>query len=76
MTRQYFIQLLREHNINEALVSFGPVYQDGYCVRKNRLRWEVFVRERGQEYDLIGFPSESDALQGLYETLLRIYGPR
>jgi len=76
MTKQHFIQLLGENQINEELVSFGPAYRDGYCIRKNHICWEVFVRERGQEYDLLGFPSESDALQYLYGTLLRIYGTR
>lgn len=73
MTKYSFLQLLRENNIDESLVSFGPVYQDGYCVRKNRIRWEIFIKERGKEYDSMGFPSESDALQYLYETLFQIY---
>lgn len=76
MTRLQFVQLLKKQNIDETLVSFGPVYQDGYCVRKNHLRWEVFVKERGREFDLVGFPSESSALQSLYENLVRIYGDR
>lgn len=74
MTRQYFIQLLREHNINEDFVSFGPIFQDGYCIEKKHISWEVFVLERGVKYDLMGFPSESDALQYLYGILLRVYG--
>ena len=74
MTRLQFVQLLKKQNIDETIVSFGPGYQDGYCVRKNHLRWEVFVKEREKEYNLVGFPSESSALQSLYETLVSIYG--
>lgn len=74
MTRQEFFTLLQKHRISAELVSFSPEFRDGYCVRKNRLRWEVFVRERGIEYDILGFPSESNALQYLLDELIRIYG--
>lgn len=74
MTRVGFLDLLKKHNINENLVVFSDTMKDGYCVRKNYFRWEVFFRERGKEYECIGFPSESDALQYLYEKLCNIYG--
>lgn len=73
MTKAEFLQLLREHNIEENLVVFDDSVRDGYCVRKNYFRWEVFFREKGKEYEVIGFPSESDALVGLYENLHSIY---
>ena len=73
MTRNGFLQSLRENNIDESLVSFGPAFREGHCVRHIGFRWEVFIRERGKDYDVMGFPSESDALQYLFEKLHRIY---
>lgn len=73
MTRNEFLQSLRENDIDESLVSFGPVFKEGHCVRKVWFRWEVFIRERGKDYDVMGFPSESDALQYLFEELRSIY---
>lgn len=75
MTKSEFSELLKEHNINEELVVFGDAAKDGYCVRKNYFRWEVFFCERGQEYDCVGFPSESNALQYLFDKLYSIYIP-
>ena len=74
MTRVDFLRLLEQNHINTELLSFDLDLRDGYCVRKNRLCWEVFVKERGGEYDLMGFPSESNALQYLFNELLSIYG--
>ena len=73
MTRVEFLELLKKYNINESLVAFDDPVKDGYCVKKNHFRWEVFFRERGKEYDCIGFPSESDALQYLLDKLYSIY---
>lgn len=69
MTKANFLELLKSHNMNESLVLFDDSVKDGYCVRKNHLRWEVCFRERGIEYECIGFPSESDALQYLWDRL-------
>lgn len=73
MTKNKFLELLKEQKIDENLVVFDNSIQDGYCVRKNYFRWEVFFRERGREYEVVGFPSESDALVYLYEKLCNIY---
>lgn len=73
MTRVEFFELLKKNNINEKLVVFDDTMREGYCVRKNHIRWEVFFRERGKEYDCIGFPSESNALQYLFDKLYSIY---
>ncbi len=72
MTREEFLKLLRNNNINENIVVFDDKLKDGYCVRQNYFRWEVFFRERGVEYDLIGYPSESDALTVLFEKLVQL----
>lgn len=73
MTKAEFLELLKKYNINENLVVFDDAIKEGYCVRKNYFRWEVFFRERGKEYDCVGFPSESNALQYLFDKLYSIY---
>ena len=76
MTKKQFLVLLEENNIDENLVVFDDAIKEGYCVRKNYFRWEVFFRERGKEYESVGFPSESDALEYLYNKLYSIYVKR
>ncbi len=73
MTRAEFISNLRNNNINEAIVNFEDVPKDGFIIRKVYYRWEVLYKERGKEYDCIGFPSESDALIYLWERLKSMY---
>ena len=73
MTRTEFIELLKKHDINTNLVVFDDSLKEGYCVRKNYYRWEVLFKERGKEYDCLGFPSESNALQYLFNKLYNIY---
>ena len=73
MDREKFIKQLEEHGINPNMVSFEDNAADGYGIRKNYFRWEVFLRERGKEYICIGFPSESDALIYLLDRLVPIY---
>jgi hypothetical protein len=74
MTRDEFLTKLRENNIDSRFVSFDDNIKDGYCLRKNYYRWETFVRERGKEYDVVGFPCESNALESLLKEILSIYG--
>lgn len=76
MTRDEFIMVLAKNNIDPNIVCFDENIKDGYCIRKCYYRWETLVRERGQEYDVRGFPSESDALKSLSEELLRLYKQR
>ena len=71
MTKAEFIDLLENNNISSDLVHFNNSVVDGYYVLKNYHRWEVFYRERGKDYDCIGFPSESDALEYLLKKLLK-----
>ena len=71
MTRTEFLELCNKQNILPDLVHFENSVIDGYYVLKNYHRWEVFYRERGKDYDRIGFPSESDALIYLLERLIR-----
>lgn len=73
MTKAEFLELLKQYNINENLVVFDDAIKEGYCVRKHYFRWEVFFRERGKEYDCVGFPSESNALQYLFDKLYSLY---
>lgn len=73
MNRNEFIARLKENGISPGIVSFDSSINDGYNIRKNKLRWETFTRERGKEYDCIGFSSESDALQHIFDELVAIY---
>ncbi len=69
MTRAEFIDLLERNNLSTSLVHFENTVSDGYYVLKNYYRWEVFFRERGKDYDCLGFPSESNALEYLLRKL-------
>lgn len=71
MTREEFIDLLKSNNIDPAVVIFDDPIREGYVIRKNHFRWEVFYRERGKEYNAVGYPSESEALNALAEKLIR-----
>ena len=71
MTKAEFIDLLENNNISSDIVHFNNSVADGYYVLKNYPRWEVFYRERGKDYDCIGFPCESDALIYLADKLIR-----
>lgn len=74
MTKPEFLEILKKYNINVNLVVFDDPLKEGYCVRKKHFRWEVFFRERGKEFDCMGFPSESNALQYLADKLLETHG--
>ena len=69
MTRVEFLQLCNKQNISPNLVHFENSVADGYYVLKNYHRWEVFYREHGKDYDCMGFPSESEALEYLLRKL-------
>lgn len=71
MTYVEFVDLLNENKIDTGLVHFKNSVADGYYVLKNYHRWEVFYRERGKDYDCVGFPSESDALEYLLKKLVK-----
>jgi len=70
MTRAEFLELCRNSNISVNVIHFENSVADGYYVLKNYHRWEVFYRERGKDYDCIGFPSENDALNYLADKLV------
>ena len=71
MTRREFIELLKSNTIAPNIVHFENAVADGYYVLKNYHRWEVFFRERGKDYDCVGFPSESDALEYLLKKIVK-----
>lgn len=72
MTRQELLSLLEENGIDASAVSFDDDVKDGWGIRKNHSRWEVYFRERGRESDVRGFPSESDALACLLHELISL----
>ena len=69
MTYVEFVDLLKENKIDTSIVHFENSVADGCYVLKNYHRWEVFYRERGKDYDCVGFPSESNALEYLLKKL-------
>ena len=71
MTKEEFIKLCKNQDVQPNLIHFENSVADGYYVLKNYHRWEVFYRERGKDYDCVGFPSESDALEYLLKKLLK-----
>ncbi|MGM9668967.1 MAG: hypothetical protein ACI3VZ_04335 [Faecousia sp.] len=71
MTHNEFIDILKENDIDTNLIHYENSVADGYYVLKNYHRWEVFYRERGKDYDCVGFPSESDALEYLLKKLVK-----
>lgn len=73
MTKAELIDKLNKENIPTDIVNFNDPIKDGLCIRKVYYRWEVFFRERGKDYNAIGFSNESDALQYIYEKLLSLY---
>ena len=70
MTRVAFLELCNKLNISPNLVHFENSVVDGYYILKNCHRWEVSYRERGKDYDCVGFLSESDALIYLADKLI------
>ena len=71
MTRIEFLELCESKSIATNLIHFENSVADGYYVLKNYHRWEVFYRERGKDYDCVGFPSESDALEYLLKKIVK-----
>ena len=74
MTKDEFIKSLVSKGISTNTIHFENSVADGYYVLKNYHRWEVFYRERGKDYDCVGFPSESNALEYLLEKLSKQNG--
>ena len=71
MTRTGFLELCESKNISTNLIHFENSVADGYYVLKNYHRWEVIFREHGKDYDCMGFPSESNALEYLLKKLVK-----
>lgn len=69
MTKTEFLELCKSNNTSTNLIHFENSVADGYYILQNHHRFEVFYRERGKDYDCVGFPSESDALIYLSERL-------
>lgn len=72
MTQPDFIKIITENHIPPNLIHFENSASDGYYVLKNHHRFEVFYRERGKDYNRVGFPSECDALEYLLNKLLKV----
>lgn len=70
MTKAEFLDLCNNKGISTNLIHFEKSFAEGYYMLKNHHRWEVFFRERGKDYDCVGFPTESDALIYLADKLV------
>ena len=64
-------QNLLANGVDPSCVVFDNNVSDGYFIRKNYYRWEIGFRERGAEYYVRGFPSESQAFEQLYNDILK-----
>ncbi len=73
MTKQLFLRQLVEHGVDGVPISFNNSTAEGYGVRQTYYGWETFVRERGDEYDIRLFATESDALTFLLDEILYLY---
>lgn len=71
MTKEEFFEVIESKSVSSNLVHFENSVADGYYILKKYYRWEVFYRERGKDYDCVGFPSESDALEYLLKKLVK-----
>ena len=70
MDKNYFIEKLKENNINLDEVCFNDnVKDDTFCVLENYQRFEVFYRERGGHYQYKCFYSKKDAAKYLIEIM-------
>ena len=75
MDRSEFFSRLAEHKmITDGIVCFNDNFSDDiFVVNQNYNKWEVFYRERGVQFELKIFNSESDALNYLLNHLIDIY---
>ena len=75
MNKSDFLILLKQEGIPESVVDIdNKKIEDMYSLRFDGVRWLTFRRERGQEYEVMGYPSENDALDALFQRLLSLYG--
>ena len=70
MTKTEFLELCKNNDISSDLIHFENSVADGYYILQNYHRWEVFFRERGNDSECMGFPSESDAFIYLADKLV------
>ena len=70
MTKEQFFRILKANNIPLDLICFDDnIKDDVFCINHNYTHWEVFYRERGKEFDVKKFVTESDALKCLLDKL-------
>ncbi len=75
MDKSDFLMRLKQEGISENLVDIdNKMIEDRYSLRYDGVRWLTFRRERGQEYEVMGYPSENDALDALFQRLRSLYG--
>lgn len=70
-----FIEILIKYNIDPNIVCFNDkIKDDVFCVMDNYNSVDVFYRERGREFELKNFSTQSDALEYLSNKILVMSG--
>lgn len=68
-----FLNKIKENKISEKLYCINnAIADDVYCINNNYNTWEVFYRERGQEFEKEIFVNEDEAWENLLNRLLEI----
>lgn len=66
-----FLEKVKQNNLSEKMYCINNVIADDvYCITNNYNKWEVFYRERGQEFEKEIFRNEEDAWENLLNRLL------
>ena len=67
------LEKLAGNGISPKNVCFDDeITDDVFCVRNNYNTFEVFYRERGKEYHMQRFSTLSQALEYLYDAIIKI----
>ena len=75
MNKNEFVEILIKYNIDPNIVCFNDkIKDDVFCFMDNYNAVDVFYRERGREFDLQKFSTQSDALEYLSNKILVMSG--
>ena len=75
MNKNEFVEILIKYNIDPNIVCFNDkIKDDVFCVMDNYNAVDVFYRERGREFGLQKFSTQSDALEYLSNKILVMSG--
>lgn len=69
MTRQEFLEEVRKEGINPRTFDLDNVKHECYVLNSDYYDYRVYYSERGSEYNIRHFVTESEALEYLLEKL-------